>query len=409
MIVVLVVAAGAAWESDVLELIGARGGMVVLKRCVDVDELLATSSAGQADAAVVALEAPGLDPNAVEVLHRHQVRVVGVAAETERARARAARTGVDVLVGDDDLARIPDLLEAEDERTTLDLPGAAEPGSPGEARDPGRVVVVWGPAGAPGRTTVATSVASVLAGRGLRTTLVDADPYGGAVAHHLGILDEVSGLLSAARLAGESALEARLGSVQRALGDRLTVVTGLPRAERWVEVRPGVVEHLLGLLRAHGHVVVDTGFSLEDDHTGDSTAHPGRNRLTLGCLGVADEVLVVGTADPVGLARLARGLVDLREHLDGASVRVVVNRMRPTWGWSEHDITGMVEGFARLAGVHFVPDDRDAADRALAAGTNVAEAGDSDLARALASLTDALAPAPADHRRGHRRFLARRP
>jgi MinD-like ATPase involved in chromosome partitioning or flagellar assembly len=219
----------------------------------------------------------------------------------------------------------------------------------------------------------------------------------------------VSGLLSAARLSGDGALEARLGSVQRALGERLTVVSGLPRAERWLEVRPGVVEHLVDLLRGQGHVVVDTGFSLEDDSAGEPAARPGRNQLTLGCLAVADEILVVGTADPVGLARLARALVDLREHSRGATVRVVVNRARTTLGWSERDIRGMVEGFARLAGVHFLPDDRDAADRALAAGTSVADAGESDLARALGTLTDAVVPPPAGHRGRGRRFLARRP
>jgi MinD-like ATPase involved in chromosome partitioning or flagellar assembly len=408
VVVVLVVAAGAAWESAVLELIGARSGMVVLKRCVDVDELLATSTAGQADAAVVALDAPGLDSTAVEVLHRHRVRVVGIGDDSERAHTRAARSGIDVLVAHDDLDRIPDVLERADEPTAFEPPGIDEP-LPGDAADPGRVVVVWGPAGAPGRTTVATSVASVLAGRGLRTTLVDADPYGGSVAHHLGILDEVSGLLSAARLSGDGALEARLGSVQRALGERLTVVSGLPRAERWLEVRPGVVEHLVDLLRGQGHVVVDTGFSLEDDSAGEPAARPGRNQLTLGCLAVADEILVVGTADPVGLARLARALVDLREHSRGATVRVVVNRTRTTLGWSERDIRGMVEGFARLAGVHFLPDDRDAADRAMAAGTSVADAGESDLARALGTLTDAVVPPPAGHRGRGRRFLARRP
>ena len=42
-------------------LLGDRTDVVVLKRCVDVDDLLATGSAGQADAAVVALDAPGLD------------------------------------------------------------------------------------------------------------------------------------------------------------------------------------------------------------------------------------------------------------------------------------------------------------------------------------------------------------
>jgi hypothetical protein len=209
-------------------------------------------------------------------------------------------------------------------------------------------------------------------------------------------------------LTGDGALEAGLGSVQRALGDRLTVISGLPRAERWVEVRPGVAEHVLELVRGQGHVVVDTGFSLEDGPVGESAGRPGRNQLTLGSIDVADEVLVVGTADPVGLARLARGLVDLREHTGGATVRVVVNRMRSTLGWSERDIVGMVEGFARPSGVHFLPDDRDAADRALATGTSVVEAGESDLARALVTLTEAVLPPPAGHRRRRRRFLARR-
>jgi MinD-like ATPase involved in chromosome partitioning or flagellar assembly len=405
VIVVLVVAAGAAWESPVMALIGARSGMVVLKRCVDIDELLATSSAGQADAAVVALDAPGLDPTAVEVLRRHQVRVVAVGPDSDAGRTRAARLGVDVLVAHDDLEGLPDALEAEVDGPAFDLAAADDAVLPAATGDAGRILAVWGPAGAPGRTTVATSLAAALARRGVRTTLVDADPYGGSVAQHLGVLDEISGLLSAARLTADGALESRFGSVQRALGERLTVVTGLPRGERWLEVRTGVVEHLLEVARGHGHVVVDTGFSLEDDPGGDLVARPGRNQLTVGTLDVADEVLVVGTADPVGLSRLARALVDLRERCPGVPVRVVVNRMRPTLGWSERDISAMVEGFARLAGVHFLPDDRGAADRALATGTSVAEAGDSELAGALTAIADAVVPPAAPHRRRERRRL----
>jgi MinD-like ATPase involved in chromosome partitioning or flagellar assembly len=332
------------------------------------------------------------------------VRVLAVGADSESSRTRAARTGVDVLVGHDELERLPDLLDSEG-TPGFDLQELDDAQLLPDPDDAGRILVVWGPAGAPGRTTVATSLASALARRGLRTTLVDADPYGGAVAQHLGVLDEVSGLLSAARLPGDGVLEARLPSVQRALGERLTVVTGLPRPDRWVEVRSGVVERLLEVARAQGHVVVDTGFSLEDDPTGDLVARPPRNQLTLGSLDVADEVLVVGTADPVGLSRLARALVDLRERHAGTPMRVVVNRMRSTLGWSEREIVGMVEGFARLAGVHFLPDDRAAADRALATGTSVVEAAESDLARALASLTDAVVPPPAQHRRRPRRLL----
>jgi MinD-like ATPase involved in chromosome partitioning or flagellar assembly len=407
VVVVLIVAAGAAWESPLLEVLGRRSGVVVLRRCVDVDDLLAASSAGQADVAVVALDAPGLDQTALDLLRRHQVRVVAVAGpgSPEAARTRAARIGVDALTAADDPSAIADLVESADLQSVVHEDGEDPPLSPGV----GRIVAVWGPAGAPGRTTLATALAAELARRGAPTTLVDADPYGGSVAQHLGVLDEVSGLLSAARLTGDGVLEARFASVPRALGDRLAVVTGLPRPDRYAEVRPGVVEHLLEVAAGHGHVIVDTGFSLEDEPAGDLTGRPGRNHLTLGAVDAADEVVVVGSADPVGLSRLARGLVELRERRAGAPVRVVVNRMRPGLGWSERDIVGMVEGFARLAGVHFLPDDRATADRALVSGSSVAEAADTDLARALGPLVDALVPSSVPtHRRERRRMRLRR-
>lgn len=404
MKVVLLLAGGASWETQALAALSGRRDLVVLKRCVDVADLLATAASGQADTAVVALEAPGFDLAAVDHLRSHGVRAVAVVATPgEESAVRAARIGVRTTVAEADLEALPAAVTAEHAPTPP--PEPPDPQAPPPAG--GRVLAVFGPAGAPGRTTVATALAGALS-RTQRTTLVDADPYGGSVAQHLGVLDEVSGLLSAARLTADGALEARFGSVRRAIGDRLAVITGLPRADRWVEVRPGVVEHLLEVARACGHVVVDTGFSLEDDPAGDLVARPGRNHLTLAALEVADEVLVVGTADPVGLARLARGLVELRERHTEASVRVVVNRMRPSLGWSERDITGMVEGFARPTDVHFLPDDRAAADRALTAGASIAEAGDSEIARALGMLSDAVVPPPVPHRRRERRRLLRR-
>jgi len=400
VVVVIVLAAGAAWESTALQVLTDRQGIVILKRCVDIDDLLASASAGQADVAVLGVDAHGLDQAAVDHLRKHTVRPVAIVpggVGMDAACLRASRIGIRSLVSDAELDALPDALPdavlagEEPPDTVVREPSPTEEVVPAPVMA-GRVIAVWGPAGAPGRTTLAAGIAAELARRELRTTLIDADPYGGAVAQQLGILDEVSGLLAATRMSAGGMLPERFGSVQRAIGQHLTVVTGLPRADRWIEVRAGVVEHLLEVGREHGHVVVDTGFSLEQDPGADYGSRPARNQMTLGALEVADDVVVVGAADPVGLSRLARALVELRDVTAGAPVRVVVNRMRPTLGWSEKDIAGMVEGFTRVTGLHFLPEDRPAVDRALVAGRTVTEAGETALARAIAGVVDGLFP-----------------
>ncbi len=395
-IVVLIVASGAAWETTALRLLGEHPRIVVLRRCVDVDDLLAAASAGQADVAVVGIDTPGLDRAAVDHLRGHGVRPIGIAPgglTLDGGRLRASRIGVAEVVTDEELDALPDAVCSVDPPPTVvrgerpPPPSGPPPTAPPVS---GRVVTVWGPAGAPGRTTLAASFAAELARRQRRTVLVDADPYGGAVAQQLGILDEVSGLLSAARLATAGQLVERFGSVQRGIDAHLSVVTGLPRGDRWIEVRNGSLEHLLEVAADRAEVVVDTGFSLEDDPGPEIGARPGRNQLTLSALDVADEVVVVGGADPVGLSRLARGLVDLRERGVGAPLHVVVNRMRPTLGWTEREITEMVSGFARIATLSFLPDDQPAVDRALVSGRTLVECGDSVLSRAVARVVEGV-------------------
>jgi hypothetical protein len=69
----------------------------------------------------------------------------------------------------------------------------------------------------------------------------------------------------------------------------------------------------------------------------------------------------------------------------------------------------MLEGFARLGGVHFLPDDRAAADRALLTGAALvgSGAGDSDLGRAVAAVAEALVPSPSPHRERRARLFRR--
>jgi MinD-like ATPase involved in chromosome partitioning or flagellar assembly len=378
-VAVLLAAAGEPWEAPALRLLGGPGSIVV-KRCVDLADLLASAATGQADVAVVSGELSGLDADAVMQLLRADVRCVAVGGD----RAGLDRIGVVAVIPAGELDALPEAVVSAGTRELVadPEPESPSPMEPGAAR--GRVIAVHGPAGAPGRTTVAIGLAAEHAHRGHPTVLVDADPHGGAVAQHLGVLDEVSGLLAAARLVNAGSLDtAAFARCRRAVSGSFEVLTGLPRPDRWVEARPGVLDVVLDRAREVGDVVVDTGFSLEED--ADLGRATSRNQLTIDAVAAADHVVAVGSAEPTGLARLARTLVELRDGTR-APVTVVVNRMRDSLGWSRRDIVGMVEGYIRPDGVHFLPDDRAATDRALVAGKALVELGDSPLRRALAAV-----------------------
>lgn len=394
---VLLAAGGAPWEAGAVERLERRGsGTTLRRRCVDLPDLLAAARTGLGRVAVVAEGLPGLDADAVAVLRGSGVQVVAVLdrAGDRPAEERLLRLGVLRCLGAD-LEDLEEVVRAAAEGPPPPDGDGLAPDDTGEevaaAGAAGRLVAVWGPAGAPGRTTVAVSLSAELADRGLTTLLVDADPYGGSVAQHLGVLDEVSGLLAAARAANAGRLDGdALARLCRSVDERLRLLTGLPRADRWVEVRPAAFEELLQQARGlSDRVVVDLGFSLEEDDDPFAAA-PRRNGMTLDTLAHADELVVVGSADPVGLARLARGLVEVSEHCPDLPTVVVVNRARPSLGWAEQDVRGMVEGFHRHARVRFLPEDRDTADRALMTGRSLVELGDSPLRRAVASVADTL-------------------
>jgi Mrp family chromosome partitioning ATPase len=421
---VLLAAAGAAWEAEALDLLARSPATVLAKRCMDLTDLMASAATGVASAAVVSALLPGLDADGVAAVRRAGLTVVVVAEPGELVDGdveRLRRIGVDHVLTTTELSGLPDTL-ARATSATGQAPGEADVASSDPSDDgaavttsgtasAGRVLVVWGPAGAPGRTTVAVGLAAELAAAGQEVLLLDADAYGACVAQHLGILDESSGLLAAVRAANTGSLDgARLAALGRQVAPSLRVLTGLPRPDRWPEVRTVAFDDLLAVAVAQAaYVVVDVGFSLETEPADPfGSSAPQRNQMTLTALEHADEVVVVGAADPVGLARLARGLVELRDVAPRARARVVVNRTRATLGWSDREIHGMVEGFVAPVGMHFLPEDRPATDRALMAGRSLAESGDSHLRSAVGELARAVhgEPAHASSRRGLRRRRA---
>ncbi|MGZ4669403.1 MAG: AAA family ATPase [Blastococcus sp.] len=419
---------GAAWES---ELVGALDradhGVTVVRRCVDVSELLAAAATGTGQAALLSAELRRLDADAVARLDAAGVAVVGlVEPGDERAAERLRQLGVPrVLAADAEPEAIAQALreavsgapaagrDVADPRAAL--PALGVPVLPAETpAGRGRVVAVWGPTGAPGRTTVAVGMADEAARLGVSTLLVDADVYGGVVAQVLGLLDESPGLAGAARQAGSGTLDtAALVRLAWAVRPQLRVLTGLARSDRWPELRPRAVTAVLDEARHLAELtVVDCGFSLEDDEElSFDTAAPRRNGATLAVLDAADTVLCVSGADPVALQRSIRALDELRDVLPGVEPVVVVNQVRrgPVAGDPRREIAEALERFAGREVPFFLPADRRATDAALASGRTLAEvAAASPLRLVLRSLTAAVAGVsePATGRRGRRQGRA---
>ena len=377
-----------------------RGTVTVTRRCADVGELLAAAGAGLGRVAVVALDLPGFGPEEVAALRSVQVALVVVVGPAQDGR-RLLGLGADQVSGAP--ADVGEAAALLDQASRL-VPGPAAPAAAVPARPgDGRLVVVWGPTGAPGRSTVAINLAAELASRHGPALLVDADTYGGSLAQMLGVTDEASGLVMATRAAARGRLDpATLAGLATVVRPDLSLLTGTARADRWPELGAASLGMVWSVARRLARwVVVDTGFCLESDEALIYDTHaPSRNAATRGALRAADVVVVVGSGDPIGLARLVRGLGELRDAGLGARRAVVVNRVRASVLGQRPERT-VRSALARHAGVRdalVVPDDAESFDRSLRDATTLAQAAPASPARqAVAALADrvvAITPAP---------------
>lgn len=355
---VVLAASGAGWEAAAVRELEAAPDLVLVRRCVDVAELIAVAGAAAVEVAAVDLSVPDLDLEAVRALRAAGVDVVGLGG-----RERAEALGIDVVGS---TAAVADAVRS--------VVVAQDPARPVEAAEVGpasraRIVVVWGPGGAPGRSTVALALADALARDGRRCVLLDADTYGGAQAQQLGLLDEVSGLMAACRAANQGRPAEADDHLQQ-VRPGLSVLTGLPRADMWVHVRPAPLERVVEDLRGrHDVLVADVGFCLEP---GEGAAAAGRNQAATTLLGLADSVVAVGRADPVGLTRLVRGLHDLRD-LGVDHPVVVLNQVRPGIGWGEDELAATLQRLADVRPRVLLPQDDPTLDAAALRGATPRE------------------------------------
>ncbi|GAA5161085.1 AAA family ATPase [Ornithinimicrobium tianjinense] len=461
------------WEVDLVAALAPSDHVHVVRRCADVAELLGVAAAGLGRVAFVSSDLRGVDRSVLDALTLRGVMVVGVHPPDDDAAARTlTRWGCPVVVpADTSSPQLDDALEellrgadarersasagvgavqeegrsgrgpgvpgapAKDRPAGLDPDGLDEEleqlldeaggGARGQGLGPdaslddqgggreGEVVVVWGPTGSPGRTTVAVNLAVELADPLGPVVLVDADTYGASVAQHLAVLDEVPGVAAAVRAADQGTLDrVSLARLAPELRPGLRVLTGLPRADRWPELRDVALADVLQACRSLARwTVVDVAAYLEqDEELSFDTLAPRRNGATLTALEAADHLVVVGSADPVGLQRLVRGLDLLREQAVDPTL-IVVNRVRSGAVGPEpgRRITEALRRFAGVEPAVLVPDDVDAMDAAMLQGRALAEVRPRSTARtALVDLANQLSGRPAQGSGHGRRHWPRR-
>ncbi|QYH35645.1 regulator [Salinibacterium sp. M195] len=387
-------------------------GHEIVVRAVSAPELASRIAGAEADVALVASESRYLTDRLIAACDQAGVKLIAVAS-SEREQRYASDLG------------LYDIVEATSGWSAVDAVLAhsqtnAEPESLTRGTR-GQVIAVWGPGGAPGRTSIAIAIAAELAALGHSVALADVDTHGASVAPTLGMLDEAPGFAAACRLAGTDTLTTeeltRIGQRYESPVGGFWVLTGIGRPSRWPELSAEKVGTAIAQCRQWvDYTVLDTSSSLENDEeiTSDLFA-PRRNAAAVTAVRAADHVIAVGGADPVGLSRFLRAHVDLLETVSTRSVSVVMNKVRSTAsGMNPHgQITRTLSRFGGIEHPILVPHDLVGFDGAVLSGKTLVDAAPRSPARvALRDLvTSRLAPQIAEHeprRPLFGRMLARR-
>jgi MinD-like ATPase involved in chromosome partitioning or flagellar assembly len=345
----------------------ATADVSVVRRCRDVVELRAVAHTSTIDVTVIDANMRGLDREMVAELGVAQVRCVAL-TDTASDIDRLAEIGVTAFAKAD-LTGLAEALRGG--------PSHVEPEYPvrplADRAADGNLVAVWGPTGAPGRTSVAVELAAWFAAAH-DTLLVDADTVGPSVALHLGLIDDTSGFAAAVRSAARGSLDPDgLAGSAVAVPSGFRVLVGLPSAHRWSELRPESVAATLGCARSSvAWTVVDVGFGIEgsDLHWADP-GNPVRYGAARSVLAAADVVVCVGRPDPVGIVRLIKGVREVSDLAPAAALLPVVNRVVSRA--EGRAVKDLVSTELAVPDVLVLPDDRRAVGSAMAHGVTVTE------------------------------------
>lgn len=322
-----------------------------------------------ADAVIVDVRRDTLTSALVSLCDTAGTRIVPLCADDADGRLAAAFGLERAQRRDIDAWRLSEVLGEAPASAADEVSGQHQP----------RVIAVWGPAGAPGRSTVAVELAAELARGGRHVGLVDADTHAPSLAVALGLPDEGPGFAAACRQAELGGLDVReLARISEPLGRTgVDVLTGINRPSRWPELSDVRVERALAVCREWADfVVVDVASSLErDEEIVSDLDGPRRNAATIAALRAADVVVAVAAADPIGVARFLRAHAELRSTVGATPIRVVVNRLRAgTLGIDARtQVRRALDRFGGIREVWFLPPDGRSADAAILASQPIAD------------------------------------
>ena len=231
---------------------------------------------------------------------------------------------------------------------------------------------------------------------------------------HLGLLDDTSGIAALTRLAAAGRIDtAAVHRTAVRLPSGLSVLTGIAHPSRWAELRPASLQAVLETaIRGHDFVVVDVGFGIGADTVSMAgLAGPERDDSTVAVLSACDHLVAVGSADAVGMVRLARDLERAQALAAAAApTQVVINRVRrSSVGYrADHHLEQLLRPSAGIGDVTTVPHDS-ACDTALLSGRTLGEVAASSRARqALLTVAARLDERVSASRRGTSKRLLRR-
>ncbi len=156
-------------EPEVAAQLADHSNVDLLLRCMDRMELLATMRGGGINA-IVSVGAPSwFDAASAEETARAGLRIVGV-VEVGAEADRLAALGASLIPAGSSAAEIVSRCRSVEAPPPPPRP-SSQPSKPN-----GRLIAVWGPKGAPGRSSIAIELAYEIAAAGDTCLLIDENP-----------------------------------------------------------------------------------------------------------------------------------------------------------------------------------------------------------------------------------------